>query len=148
MGCSPYRGGGASRLPERFVNLLHAPPTDFLFPKGAPHFRLSTQCWNDLGLLPHFLQPNQKEPMTTSCSHHCRACGTCFTSLRAFDLHRTGPMSDRSCDLAGADLVERTGVCKVANPELPVAGLTVHERRDTAEYRERMNAALTASRKL
>lgn len=24
------------------------------------------------------------------CSHHCRECSTCFTSLRAFDAHRAG----------------------------------------------------------
>jgi hypothetical protein len=66
----------------------------------------------------------------------------------AASLHRTSPMSDRRCDLAGAELVERTGLCKVANPELPVARVTVYERRNTADYRERMNAALTASRKL
>jgi hypothetical protein len=86
--------------------------------------------------------------MTTRCSHHCRECGDCFTSLRVFDLHRVGPWSDRRCDLAGVELVERTGGCKIANPELPVAGVTVYERPDTAEYRKRMNATLTGSRKL
>jgi hypothetical protein len=85
---------------------------------------------------------------TTWCSHHCRGCGACFTSLRAFDLDRTGPMSDRRCGLAGADLVERTGGCRVANPEVPLAGVTVYERSDTDDYRKRMDAALTASRKL
>jgi hypothetical protein len=45
-------------------------------------------------------------------------------------------------------VVERTGGCKIANPELPVAGVTVYERPDTAEYRKRMNATLTGSRKL
>jgi hypothetical protein len=84
----------------------------------------------------------------TTCSHHCRECGACFTSLRAFDLHRVGSWSDRRCDLAGAELVERTGTCKVSNPELPVAGVTLYERSDTQDYRDRMNAALTASRTL
>jgi hypothetical protein len=86
--------------------------------------------------------------MTTTCSHHCSACGTCFTSLRAFDLHRAGAMDDRRCDLAGVELVERAGTCKVANSELPVRDVTVYERKDAADYRERMKAAHRASRKL
>ena len=85
--------------------------------------------------------------MTTTCSHHCRACGSCFTSLRAFDLHRAGPMSDRRCEL-GAQLIERTESCKLADPELPVGDVTVYARPDTAEFRKRMGAALTASGKL
>ncbi|ASZ74214.1 hypothetical protein SEA_SQUINT_138 [Mycobacterium phage Squint] len=28
---------------------------------------------------------------------HCHACGEVFTGLSAFDKHRTGPHSDRSC---------------------------------------------------
>jgi hypothetical protein len=26
------------------------------------------------------------------CSNHCRGCDSCFTSLAAFDAHRTGPI--------------------------------------------------------
>jgi hypothetical protein len=29
--------------------------------------------------------------MSARCSHHCSACCSHFTSLRAFDAHRSGP---------------------------------------------------------
>ena len=31
------------------------------------------------------------------CQYHCAACSSCFTSLRAFDLHRFGPWEKRTC---------------------------------------------------
>jgi hypothetical protein len=57
-------------------------------------------------------------------------------------------MSDRRCDLAEAELVERTGDCRIADPGVPLAGVMVYERSDAADYRKRMDAALTASRNL
>jgi hypothetical protein len=37
-------------------------------------------------------------------------------------------MSDRRCDVAEAELVERTGDCRIADTEVPLAGVTVYER--------------------
>jgi hypothetical protein len=61
-----------------------------------------------------------------SCRCHCRGCNGHFTSLRAFDPHRSGPMSDRRCELPD-DLVElERGVCRIAGPEHPAAGVTLY----------------------
>jgi hypothetical protein len=36
--------------------------------------------------------------VTRRCKYHCRACDSHFTSLRAFDAHRSGPHSgERKC---------------------------------------------------
>lgn len=57
-----------------------------------------------------------------SCRFHCAACDRHFLSLRAFDLHRSGPYSARVC-LDPAELPERfrvlsdDGVCKISGPE-------------------------------
>jgi hypothetical protein len=84
--------------------------------------------------------------MSPTCTHHCRACGHHFTSLRAFDAHRRGPTDARHCDPPGPALAERIGICRLANPDLPMAAVTLYERADSHDYRERMNARLTASR--
>jgi hypothetical protein len=81
-----------------------------------------------------------------SCTNHCRACGHHFTSLRAFDAHRRGPMDARRCEPPGPDLAERIGICRLAGPDLPIAGGTLYERADSRDYRERMNARHAASR--
>jgi hypothetical protein len=51
------------------------------------------------------------------CAYHCRGCDSCFTSLAAFDAHRTGPFDDRLCDLAEADLDEHRGVCRISDAD-------------------------------
>lgn len=52
-----------------------------------------------------------------SCGAHCRGCGTCFSSTKTFDAHRTGSFRDheRHClDPAEVTrLVARQGVCRV-----------------------------------
>lgn len=37
--------------------------------------------------------------MSTNCQFHCGACGRCFATLAAFDLHRSGsfPKGSRRC---------------------------------------------------
>jgi hypothetical protein len=85
--------------------------------------------------------------MADNCTYHCRPCSSHFTSLRAFDAHRQGPSDDRRCEFPDSGLVELTGVCKLADPDMPLAGVTLHEHESAQDYRERMNAAhsLTAS---
>ena len=39
----------------------------------------------------------------TRCSNHCAACGRCFASLQAFDLHRAGDHAVRRYCAAPAD---------------------------------------------
>jgi hypothetical protein len=59
-----------------------------------------------------------------TCSHHCRACDQHFTSLRAFDAHRTGPVDDRRCkEVKGGE----AGKCNLEHGELRVeTGVMVH----------------------
>lgn len=78
------------------------------------------------------------------CRYHCRPCGAHFSSLRAFDAHRIGPMGNRRCELGDADLIERfAGVCKIAG-ETPIIGITVYERPDAAGYRDYRRAVQAA----
>ena len=85
--------------------------------------------------------------MTPHCSYHCRACGAHFSSLRAFDAHRSGPMDDRRCDFPDdAELVERTGICKISDPTQPQVGVTLYERADSQDYRSRMEDRQAAPR--
>jgi hypothetical protein len=35
---------------------------------------------------------------TTTCTYHCSGCGSHFSSLGAFDAHRTGDYDSRVCD--------------------------------------------------
>src|SRR5829696_7218491 len=70
----------------------------------------------------------RKDPMRTrSCTNHCRGCERHFTSLEAFDAHR----SNSQC-LAPADapLVELAGACAIGDPENPQSRqkLWEHER--------------------
>ena len=58
---------------------------------------------------------------TIYCHFHCRACGSHFTSLEAFDAHRTGSHADnsRTClDPAtvsnASGMLEVLGVCRIA----------------------------------
>jgi hypothetical protein len=64
------------------------------------------------------------------CRYHCRACGSHFTSLEAFDAHREGPAgSHRTCTFpelpAGVELVEETGVCNLASDTAEI-GVTIY----------------------
>lgn len=72
----------------------------------------------------------------TYCRNHCRGCGGHFTSLRAFDAHRVGPMSDRRCEV-GADLVELAGgICAVSDPTELRFGVSVYEHQSADRARE------------
>jgi len=55
-------------------------------------------------------------------------------------------MDARRCDLLGSDLAVRIGICRLADPDLPMAAVTLYERRDSRDYRARMNAGLRRSR--
>lgn len=74
--------------------------------------------------------------MTAFCSHHCAACGSHFTSLGAFDAHRSGPFDgERVCSFPDdAPLVELTGSCRICGPTL--AGVTLYEHADANRLRE------------
>lgn len=71
---------------------------------------------------------------TVCCSNCCSACGSHFSSVGAFDSHRSGPPSDRYClepeDVVDADgrsrLAPRTtsGRCHLSNGP-PKVGVTV-----------------------
>ena len=67
----------------------------------------------------------------TACRFHCRACGCHFTSLEAFDGHREGPAgSNRACTFPDdSRLVERTGICEIGDPAMPVEGVTIYAAR-------------------
>jgi hypothetical protein len=62
------------------------------------------------------------------CRYHCRACGSCFVSLEAFDAHRTGPMADRRCEFPEAvEWIERQGECRIS--EYDEEGHPAHRRK-------------------
>jgi hypothetical protein len=82
--------------------------------------------------------------MADHCTCHCRPCGSHFTSLRAFDAHRQGPSDARRCELPDTGLVELTGICKLADPDMPLAGVTVYELEATQDYRSYRRGRQTA----
>lgn len=61
------------------------------------------------------------------CRYHCRRCGSHFTSLEAFDAHRSGTPQDRACSFPDdAGLVELAGAtCAISGPD-PVPAVTVY----------------------
>ena len=85
----------------------------------------------------------------TTCAYCCRSCGGHFTSLEAFDAHRSGPFDgERVCSYPDdASLIELTGTCKiVAGP--PQVGVTVYEHERAGklrDYRQAQNARPTRS---
>lgn len=48
-----------------------------------------------------------------TCRNHCATCGRHFTSLGAFDIHRTGPQSDRRCEEPDMRFEGGSGICRV-----------------------------------
>jgi hypothetical protein len=81
----------------------------------------------------------------TTCAYHCRACGSHFTSLEAFDGHREGPAGgNRICSFPeSAELVELSGSCRVSHPTLPLVAVTIYEHAKAGrlrEYRKAENA--------
>jgi hypothetical protein len=65
----------------------------------------------------------------TYCRYHCRDCGSHFTSLEAFDAHHEGS-GDTLVPCAWPELpagwewIEKSGVCKIADPTEPAVGGT------------------------
>jgi hypothetical protein len=86
---------------------------------------------------------------TPTCHYHCRSCGGHFTSLRAFDSHRSGPWSDRRCSYPDdSGLVEiEGGVCYLSDADeqtgapIPQMGVTLYEHQAAADVREYFEAA-------
>jgi hypothetical protein len=81
------------------------------------------------------------------CAYHCRGCDGCFTSLAAFDAHRSGPFSDRRCDLS-RDFEEHWGTCKVSEADgatgQPISRMVrVYSLRTSESERERLRGLAT-----
>ena len=95
-----------------------------------------------------YWRPDREDGGMTTCTYHGRRCGAHFTSLRAFDAHHSGHPEQRDyCSWPDdASLVERMGTCKLADPDVPMVNVTLYEHGTAQDYRERMNARLTASR--
>jgi hypothetical protein len=74
--------------------------------------------------------------VTAFCRCHCRACGAHFTSLRAFDAHRVGPISDRGCELGDGPGGDRGRGLRGRGPNSPRGG------RDALRGRERCRPSL------
>ena len=78
--------------------------------------------------------------MTAFCRYHCRACGGHFSSLEAFDAHRSGPFEDRACSYPDdAGLVELDGTCKVADPDRPQVGAAVYSTERASRAKDYFN---------
>ena len=84
-----------------------------------------------------------------TCHYHCRSCGGHFTSLRAFDSHRSGPSSERICGYPDdSGLVEiEAGVCYLGDADgqtgepIPQVGVTRYEHQAAAHVREHFEEA-------
>jgi hypothetical protein len=91
--------------------------------------------------------------VTAFCRYHCRNCGSHFSSLESFDVHRDGPMSDRRCEFPENDLVELQGVCKISefddetSAPIPLVGTIYTTKRaaQAAEYFRGLEGPQTAS---
>ena len=75
------------------------------------------------------------------CSHHCAACGSHFTSLEAFDLHRAGDHArGRYClapdEVEALAVVSRSGVCRLVRGCDELAGVTVYASRRHVDDRQ------------
>ena len=75
----------------------------------------------------------------TRCRYHCRPCGGHFSSLEAFDGHRSGPLDARRCSYPDdADLVERPGgTCTIADPGCSIGEITIYSTERAERARER-----------
>src|SRR5947208_6132463 len=75
---------------------------------------------------------------STHCRCHCRSCGGHFSSLEAFDAHRSGG----ACTfLDDSGLVELRGVCKIADPTAPTIGVVVYGHERAGRAREAFGGA-------
>lgn len=76
-----------------------------------------------------------------TCTHHCRSCGSCFTSLEAFDCH--GPGRPGECEWPDdVPLVEVAGVCRISDAD--EKRVTVHEHSAAQRLREHRRAGESA----
>jgi hypothetical protein len=55
--------------------------------------------------------------MAVFCRYHCSTCDRHFTSLNAFDGHRTGPSTARVCVEPDARFESEPGICRVRTPD-------------------------------
>jgi hypothetical protein len=92
--------------------------------RTASTSRFASARWSCPTIDPFALNPNacshapsRGATVLKHCAYHCRGCDSCFTSLAAFDAHRSGPFDDRLCDLPGADLEEHRGVCRISDAD-------------------------------
>jgi hypothetical protein len=60
------------------------------------------------------------KPKAKTCKYHCRGCHSHFASLTAFDAHRKGDYSSRSCELPDEEngFVGVEGECRIASSEV------------------------------
>lgn len=77
-----------------------------------------------------------------TCTHHCRSCGSHFTSLAAFDAHRPKNGRDGGCEWPDdAPLCEvEGGECRIASARSH-KGVLLWEHKNAARARERFGAA-------
>jgi hypothetical protein len=80
--------------------------------------------------------------MTTYCRYHCRAYGSHFTSLEAFDAHHEGSGETfKPCAFPnGHGLVELTGACKIGSKTVQ-APVTVYQTNRASRASEYFRAA-------
>ena len=72
-----------------------------------------------------------------NCRCHCRCCGSCFSSLEAFDAHHEGSGEGlRPCTFP-VDLLESTGICRIAGAETKPA-VTLYSSARSTEVAERL----------
>jgi hypothetical protein len=81
--------------------------------------------------------------MKRYCSCHCRCCDGHFTSLAAFDAH--GPRHGGCQWPDKPKLIERTGACRVSDPQHPAKRVTLYEHPDAQRAREDFRARERAS---
>ena len=55
--------------------------------------------------------------MTRRCQDHCSACGSRFTSVRAFDAHRSGSFKDGGTRVCWAEDNEEAAKLRIATEE-------------------------------
>src|SRR5829696_1270170 len=74
-----------------------------------------------------------KGSMARTCTNHCRTCDGHFTSLEAFDTHR----SNYECTWPDdAPLIKLTGACTIGDPDTPQVGIRLYEHARAQRLRD------------
>jgi hypothetical protein len=85
------------------------------------------------------------------CSYHCSGCGSHFSSLEAFDLHRTGSFqeSTRACwgEECEGKLVPKTehGICKLGGHDERWQGVVIWQSARWVGHHPRGRSARAAA---